>query len=96
MSEAKNYVESISNQSEELKTKLDYADINKSLEENMQNLLKNSQNTEAVKQYEYQSSIQDYWDNIGKIIHQCESSNSFNEWFVNILDTYLNKQSKVS
>ena len=96
MSEVKNYVEFISNQSEDLKTNLDYADINKSLEENMENLLKNSQNTEVVKQYEYQCSIEDYWDNIGKIIHQCESNNSFNEGFVNILDTYLNKQSQVS
>lgn len=85
------YIASPDNQTENVDKTIDYADISKSLEENMQNLLKNSEiNTSKIENNNlYRKEKELCWI---ECKDKSENNELFTVWLTQIFDSYLEKQ----
>lgn len=66
---------------------INFADVNKSPDENLGNLSKNTKITESNQHHEYQCSIEEQWNDIDKCIELCHSE----KWTKFITDLLNNK-----
>lgn len=66
-------------------------DKNESPEKNMSNLEQKTQARVNVKNYEFQCSIEEQWNDIDKYIHICHSD-KWTELATNLLNSYWFKQ----
>lgn len=91
MSEIPKYIANPENQTESVNTSIDYANVDKTLDENMDNLLKNVLNTtEKITN----DNLYRKWKEICSM--ECndkwKNSEIYTTWLVNILDSYLKQE----